>query len=200
MSSSRSLLTLAKGFNNFYLSGLGSGECLPLLCSSVQVDSLIHVHPTFSLNNSQFIQVGFVPAPVVTQLLQYPEVFTVTKVAVTINEALKSPEERNKALETVLLDLKKQNLFEALRGWRDECYDIKEHFSSPALFKMERSATPLFGLRQYGIHINGFVRHSTRGDCLWLQRRSPTKQTYPGFYIKRTSPADAKVQLGTSIF
>jgi len=160
MSSSRSLLTLAKGFNNFYLSGLGSGECLPLLCSSVQV--------------------GFVPAPVVTQLLQYPEVFTVTKVAVTINEALKSPEERNKALETVLLDLKKQNLFEALRGWRDECYDIKEHFSSPALFKMERSATPLFGLRQYGIHINGFVRHSTRGDCLWLQRRSPTKQTYPG--------------------
>jgi len=160
MSSSRSLLALAKGFNNFYLSGLGSGECLPLLCSSVQV--------------------GFVPAPVVTQLLQYPEVFTVTKVAVTINEALKSPEERNKALETVLLDLKKQNLFEALRGWRDECYDIKEHFSSPALFKMERSATPLFGLRQYGIHINGFVRHSTRGDCLWLQRRSPTKQTYPG--------------------
>jgi len=160
MSSSRSLLTLAKGFNNFYLSGLGSGECLPLLCSSVQV--------------------GFVPAPVVTQLLQYPEVFTVTKVAVTINEALKSPAERNKALETVLLDLKKQNLFEALRGWRDECYDIKEHFSSPALFKMERSATPLFGLRQYGIHINGFVRHSTRGDCLWLQRRSPTKQTYPG--------------------
>jgi len=160
MPNSRSLLTLAKGFNNFYLSGLGSGECLPLLCSSVQV--------------------GFVPAPVVTQLQKYPNVFTVSKAAVTINEVLKSPEERNKALETVLLDLKKQNMFEALRGWRDECYDIKEHFSSTALFKMERSATPLFGLRQYGIHINGFVRHSTRGECLWLQRRSPTKQTYPG--------------------
>ena len=44
MSKTRSLLTLAKCFNNFYLSGLGSGECLPLLCSSVQVNSLIHVH------------------------------------------------------------------------------------------------------------------------------------------------------------
>merc|ERR1712130_373820 len=141
MSNTRSLLALAKGFNNFYLSGLGSGECLPLFCSSVQV--------------------GFVPAQVVAQLQKYPQVFTVRMVDVTINEDLKNAEERNKALEAVLLDL-------------------KEHFSSPALFKMERSATPLFGLRQYGIHINGFVRHSTRGDCLWLQRRSATKQTYPG--------------------
>ena len=125
-------------------------------------------------------QVGFVPASVLEQLKKYPKVFTISKSAVTISEGLQTPEERNKALETVLLDLRKQNIFEALRGWRDECYDIKEHFSSPALFKMERSATPLFGLRQYGIHINGFVRHSTRGGCLWLQRRSPTKQTYPG--------------------
>ena len=127
----------------------------------------------------------------VAQLQKYPQVFTVGKVAVTINEELTSPGERDKALETVLLDLKKQNLFEALRGWRDECYDIKEHFSSPALFKMERSATPLFGLRQYGIHINGFVRHSTRGDCLWLQRRSPTKQTYPGLQDETCSSTSA---------
>jgi len=160
MSKTSGLLTLAKHFNNFYLSGLGAGECLPLICSSVQV--------------------GFVPASVLEQLQKYPKVFTISKSAVTISEGLQTPEERNKALETVLLDLRKQNIFEALRGWRDECYDIKEHFSSPALFKMERSATPLFGLRQYGIHINGFVRHSTRGSCLWLQRRSPTKQTYPG--------------------
>ena len=181
MSNTRSLLTLAKGFNNFYLSGLGSGECLPLLCSSVQVNSpKKSPRQHFQCKNLQLSQVGFVPAQVVTQLQKYPKVFTVSKVAVTINEELKSPGERDKALETVLLDLKEQNLFEALRGWRDECYDIKEHFSSPALFKMERSATPLFGLRQYGIHINGFVRHSTHGDCLWLQRRSASKQTYPG--------------------
>ena len=50
----------------------------------------------------------------VSQLQKYPKVFTVSKVDVTINEALKSPEERNKAVEMVLLDLKKQNLFEAL--------------------------------------------------------------------------------------
>ena len=45
----------------------------------------------------QLIQVGFVPAQVVAQLQKYPQVFTVRKVDVTINEDLKSAEERNKA-------------------------------------------------------------------------------------------------------
>ena len=134
-------------------------------------------------------QVGFVPAQVVNQLHNYPKVFKVSEFVVTIHEELQNPDERNKALEAVLLDMRNQNLFEALAGWRNECYDIKEHFSSTALFKMERSATPLFGLRQYGIHINGFVRHSTRGNCLWLQRRSPTKQTYPGLQDETCSGA-----------
>ena len=31
--------------------------------------------------------------------------------------------------------------FVALKGWRDECYNIRPEFSAPPLFKMERSAT-----------------------------------------------------------
>ena len=57
-------------------------------------------------------QVGFVPASVLEQLQKYPKVFTISKSAVTISEGLQTPEERNKALETVLLDLRKQNIFE----------------------------------------------------------------------------------------
>lgn len=45
---------------------------------------------------------------------------------------------------------------------------------------MERSATPLFGVRQFGVHINGLVRHASLGPCLFLQRRSASKQTWPG--------------------
>lgn len=45
---------------------------------------------------------------------------------------------------------------------------------------MDRSATCLFGIRNYGVDINGFVRHPTRGLCIWLQQRSETKQTWPG--------------------
>ena len=31
--------------------------------------------------------------------------------------------------------------FTALKGWRNECYNIRPTFSAPPLFKMERSAT-----------------------------------------------------------
>lgn len=45
---------------------------------------------------------------------------------------------------------------------------------------MDRSATCLFGIRNYGVDINGYVRHPTLGLCIWLQQRSDTKQTWPG--------------------
>lgn len=45
---------------------------------------------------------------------------------------------------------------------------------------MDRSATCLFGIRNYGVDINGYVRHPTKGLCIWLQQRSDTKQTWPG--------------------
>ena len=35
---------------------------------------------------------------------------------------------------------------------------------------------------QYGVHIPGYVRHSSLGLCVWFQRRSDTKQTWPGMW------------------
>lgn len=57
-------------------------------------------------------------------------------------------------------------------------YDVKA--GHKALLKMDRSATCLFGIRNYGVDINGYVRHPTQGLCIWLQQRSDTKQTWPG--------------------
>lgn len=45
---------------------------------------------------------------------------------------------------------------------------------------MDRSATCMFGIRNYGVDINGYVNHPTLGLCIWLQQRSDTKQTWPG--------------------
>ena len=33
---------------------------------------------------------------------------------------------------------------------------------------------------QYGIQINGWLQHPVLGLSLWLQRRSPSKPTWPG--------------------
>lgn len=45
---------------------------------------------------------------------------------------------------------------------------------------MDRSATCLFGIRNYGVTLNGFVRHPERGLCIWFQQRADNKQTWPG--------------------
>lgn len=45
---------------------------------------------------------------------------------------------------------------------------------------MERSATSLFGVRNYGVTINGYIQHPSKGLCIWLQQRADTKQTWPG--------------------
>lgn len=48
-----------------------------------------------------------------------------------------------------------------------------------AALLVERAAHPHFGLKGYGVHVNGFVR-TDAGLQLWVATRSPSKQTWPG--------------------
>ena len=45
---------------------------------------------------------------------------------------------------------------------------------------MERSATCMFGLRQYGVDVNGYIKDDNDQISVWLQKRSVTKPTWPG--------------------
>jgi hypothetical protein len=47
------------------------------------------------------------------------------------------------------------------------------------MLEMERAAVPLFGVRAFGIHLNGYVR-SGNDTLMWVARRSMNKPTYPG--------------------
>ena len=38
----------------------------------------------------------------------------------------------------------------------------------------------MFGLRQYGVDINGYVMDPEKGLCIWMQKRSVSKPTWPG--------------------
>jgi len=64
-------------------------------------------------------------------------------------------------------------------GWRDEPYPVGTAFSAPSLFQMERAAVPRFGVRAYGVHVNGYVRDGA-GLRMWIARRADDKPTYPG--------------------
>ena len=38
----------------------------------------------------------------------------------------------------------------------------------------------LLGIRQYGVHMNGYIYDVDNELKMWIGRRSPTKPTYPG--------------------
>ncbi|XP_058126206.1 uncharacterized protein LOC131287857 [Anopheles ziemanni] len=159
------LLKLAQKFNCFYLNGLLKGDCRPFVVDGHQV--------------------GLVSQNVIEQLLKYPEVFHIRapehgkQNIVELNPAFRDYNTRSQQVDRILREFREQGMFVALKGWRDECYDVKSSVSG-SLLKMDRSATCLFGVRNYGVEINGYVRHPTKGLCIWLQQRSDTKQTWPG--------------------
>ncbi|KAF4524921.1 hypothetical protein B566_EDAN013883 [Ephemera danica] len=154
------LLKLAHKFNCFYLSGLHNGQCRPFIVEGHQV--------------------GLVRQDVLSKLHNYPDVFLVHNDAVELNPAFRDYKERSTRVDAVLRDCRKNNTFVALRGWRDESYEVRAVFSQAPLLRMERAATCLFGIRKYGVDINGYVMCPDRGLCVWLQKRSVTKQTWPG--------------------
>jgi 8-oxo-dGTP pyrophosphatase MutT (NUDIX family) len=119
--------------------------------------------------------VGWVAGDLAARLRDHDEVFIVGDGAVELSPRLRGYAERTAAVDGVLRALRSDGWF---RGWRNEAYPVGASFGR-RLFEMERAAIPAFGVRAYGIHVNGFV-----GDGvdlrLWVGRRSRHKPTYPG--------------------
>lgn len=63
--------------------------------------------------------------------------------------------------------------------WRNEFFAAAPRWGAPAHFKIDRGAVPFFGVRAYGVHLNGYVRDGATLK-LWVGRRSPKKAVAPG--------------------
>ncbi|XP_064633209.1 uncharacterized protein LOC135491343 isoform X2 [Lineus longissimus] len=162
---SDALLKLARDrLNSFFLPGSSREKCVDFVVDGKHI--------------------GYIKPDVKEQLLKYPDVFVVNNSLgiddIQFHPNLKTSDDRSDRLATVLQEWREKSCFSTLKGWRNECYDIWSGNRTLKLFKVERSAVGLFGLVQYGVHINGYLNHSTKGLCMWIGRRSPTKQTYPG--------------------
>ncbi|KAL4228799.1 hypothetical protein ACF0H5_011839 [Mactra antiquata] len=129
------------------------------------------------------LKVGILVPEVIHELENYPDTFEFTRqdnkiVKVCLNKKHVSVEERSLAMKLVLDDLRQKDKFFTLRGWRNETYPIYYTFHESALLHMERSGCALFGVIQYGVHINGYT-YKNGEMMMWIGRRSKTKQTYP---------------------
>ncbi|KAK2766825.1 hypothetical protein FQN54_006139 [Arachnomyces sp. PD_36] len=93
--------------------------------------------------------------------------------------SVKKAELRSELISRTLAAAVEKDTFKVLRGWRNELYPVYGP-GNEVLLSMERSATPLFGVVTYGVHMTAYTRDSKTGEIkIWVPRRSASKQTYP---------------------
>ncbi|XP_041460309.1 nudix hydrolase 20, chloroplastic-like isoform X2 [Lytechinus variegatus] len=126
------------------------------------------------------VQVGIIPPKMVETLASQPDIFELKNNQVHLSSTLSTYAERTARVGEFLSTCRESVDFITLQGWRNENYAVSRSYYDTPLFEMERSATCLFGIKQYGVHVNGYCRHPTEGICMWIGKRSPNKQTYPG--------------------
>ncbi|KAI6705522.1 hypothetical protein NL676_008484 [Syzygium grande] len=68
---------------------------------------------------------------------------------------------------------------ELIPGIINELYPVKSSFGGSKIFSLECAAAPYFGIKAYGVHMNGYVEKDGQ-EYLWIGKRSQVKPTYPG--------------------
>jgi 8-oxo-dGTP pyrophosphatase MutT (NUDIX family) len=65
-----------------------------------------------------------------------------------------------------------------LPKWRNETFDVMARWGDAPLFRVDRGAVAFFGVRAYGVDLNGY-RRDRDGLHLWVGRRAPNKRLAP---------------------
>jgi isopentenyldiphosphate isomerase len=120
-------------------------------------------------------RVGWVCDALAERLAKFADTFTVTRDAVRLADHLDDFRSRTDAVDRVVKTLEAEGI---IKGRRNEYYPVSRSFTAPPLMAIERAAVPRFGVRAYGVHMNGFVRKPD-GIHMWIGRRAKDKHTYP---------------------
>ncbi len=120
--------------------------------------------------------VGRIRRDRIARLRRFADIFVVSQDEVSLAAALDDFAARSAAMGAVLRTLREEG---ELPGWRDEAYPVKPAWHDRPCMQIERAACPWFGIRAWGVHLNGFVR---RGDGLhmWIATRARDRPAYPG--------------------
>ena len=121
-------------------------------------------------------KVGYVGHAFATRLKDFPGIFKVEAAGVHLADRFADFDSRTRAVADVLDHLRAKG---EIPGWRDELYPVAVSFSAAPLMTLERAAVPLFGVRAFGVHLNGVVGAGP-AVCMWVARRSLSKPTGPG--------------------
>ncbi len=121
-------------------------------------------------------QVGHMRQDLARELRRFPSVFRVGSDEVRIAEHLDRFDYRSAAIDSVMRELRQEGF---IHGWRDELFTIAAEYGAEPLFDLERAGVPLFGVKAYGVHLNGYVRRDDK-IWLWVGRRAANRPIEPG--------------------
>ena len=120
-------------------------------------------------------RVGYLRRDNAEILRRFPEVFEFGADAARIRVEGDAAE-RTAALDAVVEALVGEGL---VGKWRNEVFAVSPRWGAPPVFSLDRGAVAFFGVRAYGVHMNGYRREKD-GIWLWIGRRSPLKLVSPG--------------------
>ena len=119
--------------------------------------------------------IGWVNDEIADTLLTQFDCFQLDGKAVCLTARAESFEDRSALMADVAAVLAQSGVVD---GLRDELFPAMRNWGEEPRFVIDRVAVPPFGLRAWGIHLNGYVRKPD-GLHLWIGRRAPGKATYP---------------------
>ena len=127
----------------------------------------------FFYNNTQ---IGQIHLKILKHLHQFYKILSINSERINLKAPLDTFKGRTSTMAQITLVLKNNKL---IKGWRNEACPVKTSFTSPTLFEIERAAAPLFGIKGYGVHLNGYIKKNNQ-IYLWVGKRSLLKQNGPG--------------------
>ena len=123
------------------------------------------------------LEIGHIHRAEIHRLEEFHEIFVVDENAVSLASSLKYIEDRSSAIAHVVNGLTTAGV---IPHGAPEIYPATTGFGAKPLFEIDRSAVPFFGLRAYGVHVNGFVHGPDDQMSLWIGRRGTDVRICPG--------------------
>ena len=119
---------------------------------------------------------GYIRHRFAAQLQQWDDIFHIDADQVRLNPQLTDYQQRSDVLAPVLAELHQTGLIDT---WVDELYPVNHRYGEQGVLEMERAAALYFGIRCYGVHMNGLVK-KPEGIYVWIAIRAKDKPFFPG--------------------
>ena len=121
-------------------------------------------------------QFGWIEKSFVKHLSRWQNVFQNNNSSIILTPELSTPEQRSNAIAPIVETLHKEDIIDS---WVGELYAVNQQYGEEPVFLMERAAVSFFGVRGYGVHVNGLVEKAD-GMYIWIARRTKDKPFWPG--------------------